>query len=125
MITFSTKGNFSNTTKFLKNASSGPRIDSFDKYGRQGVKALRSVTPKDSSKTADSWSYKIERKKGVTTIVWSNSHVVDGVNIAVILQHGHATRNGGWVEGIDYVNAAIRPIFEQITESAWKEVTKS
>lgn len=125
MITFSSKGSFSNTNKFFKNALAASKMDQLDRYGKQGVKALRAMTPKDSEKTADSWSYEIKRKNGTTTILWSNSHVVDGINIAVILQYGHGTRHGGWVEGRDYINSAIQPIFDEIAQSAWKEVTKS
>jgi len=125
MITFTNKGNFSDTNKFFKKALAVSKMDQLDKYGKQGIKALRAMTPKDSEKTADSWSYTIIRKKGNTTISWVNSHVVNGVNIAVILQYGHGTRHGGWVEGKDYINSAIQPIFDEIAQSAWKEVTKS
>ena len=125
MITFSCKGNFSKTSNFLENALRNSQIDQLEKYGQQGVKALSAATPEATGETANSWDYRIERKNGVATIIWFNNHVVNGVNIAVILQYGHGTRNGGWVEGRDYINPAIQPIFDEIAESAWKEVTKS
>jgi len=123
MITFTQKGDLSKTSKFLRDLK-GLHINDLDKYGQQGVIALSNNTPVDSGITADSWSYKIINDKGKTTISWFNSSKVDGVPIAIILQYGHATKNGGWVTGRDYINPAIRPIFDRIVESAWKEVTK-
>lgn len=95
-----------------------------DKYGKQGVSALSSATPVDSGLTANSWRYEIETKGDQTTIYWSNSNINKGVNIAVILQYGHGTRNGGYVVGRDYINPAMRPIFDSIANEAWKEVAK-
>ena len=123
MITFTQKGDLSKTSKFLRSLQ-GLQLSSLDTYGQQGVTALANNTPVDSGLTADSWSYKIIRAKGKTTISWFNSSKVDGVPIAVILQYGHATKNGGWIAGRDYINPAIRPIFDKIVDSAWKEVTK-
>lgn len=125
MISFTQKGNFSKTDKFFERMLEGFHLGELDKYGRQGVDALRNATPIESGETANSWSYDIEREDGVTKIVWSNSHVVDGCNIAVILQYGHGTRGGGWVEGQDYINDAIKPIFDEIARSAWEEVSKA
>lgn len=124
MITFSHKGNFVKTTKFLQRAKKGVRITSLDKYGRKGVAALASATPVDTGLTANSWYYKIEEKAGIVQISFCNSNIQNGVPIAIILQYGHGTRNGGWVEGRDYINPAIQPIFDEITKSAWEEVTK-
>ena len=124
MVTFKHKGNFVNTTKFLERAQKGVRIDSLKKYGREGVEALASATPVDTGLTAGSWYYKIEQKSGIVQISFCNSNIQNGVPIAIILQYGHGTRNGGWVEGRDYINPAIQPVFDDITNKAWREVTK-
>lgn len=96
----------------------------FEKYGKQGVAALASATPVDSGKTANSWSYKIENNRGSISISFFNSNIQNGVPIAIIIQYGHGTRNGGWVQGRDYINPAIQPIFDQMTKEIWREVTK-
>lgn len=124
MITFQQKGDFSKTTKFLERALEVAKIGELDKYGRAGVRALASSTPELSGQTARSWSYEIVRSNGSVEIVFKNSNVINGTNIAIILQYGHGTRNGGYVQGRDYINKAIQPIFDEIAESAWKEVTK-
>lgn len=123
MISFKSKGNFNKTEKFLKKSLGRDYLKVLDKYGRIGVDALSSATPIDSGLTAVSWSYEIVQNDDSISIVWNNSNVVSGVNIAVILQYGHATRNGGWVEGRDYINPALRTIFEELANAAWKEVT--
>ena len=99
-------------------------LGDLNKYGRQGVAALASATPIDSGETAESWYYEIENNKESATITFYNSNVQNGVPIAIILQYGHGTRNGGWVEGRDYINPAIQPIFDQIVDDAWREVNK-
>lgn len=124
MITFRHKGDFSKTSRFLEKAKNAIKIGELDRYGRAGVAALASATPEDTGLTAKSWSYKIERKRGSVSISFDNSNVNDGVQIAIILQYGHGTRNGGWVEGRDYINPAIQPIFDQLANDAWREVTK-
>ena len=124
MISFRQKGDFSKLTSFLERAKETVYLGDLNKYGRQGVAALASATPVDTGKTASSWSYKIENNNGLVSISFENSNVQDGVPIAIILQYGHGTRNGGWVEGRDYINPAIQPIFDQIVNDAWKEVTK-
>ena len=124
MITFRHKGDFSKLTNFLEKAKNVIRIGDLDKYGREGVAALESATPIDTGKTASSWYYKVENKDGSATISFYNSNIQNGVPIAIILQYGHGTRNGGWVEGRDYINPAVRPIFDKIADSAWREVTK-
>ena len=124
MITFRQKGDFSKLTRFLKRAKETVRLGDLDKYGRQGVAALSSATPIDSGLTAESWYYEIENKKGSATITFYNSNVQNGVPIAIVLQYGHGTRNGGWVQGRDYINPAIQPIFDEIVNEAWREVTK-
>ena len=124
MISFRQKGDFSKLTRFLERAKEAVKIGDLDKYGRQGVAALASATPIDSGETASSWYYEIENNKESATITFYNSNVQNGVPIAIILQYGHGTRNGGWVEGRDYINPAIQPIFDQIVDDAWREVNK-
>lgn len=121
-ITFTQKGNFSRTKTFLERAKSLAKISVLDKYGRMGVEALASATPKDSGETAASWSYKIEKDGSGLKIVWSNSHINDGVNIAVILQYGHGTGTGGYVAGIDYINPAVKPVFDKMASDLRKEL---
>ena len=125
MISFRQKGDFSNLTNFLERAKQTVRLSDLDKYGREGVAALASATPVDTGLTANSWYYKIENKAGSVTISFHNSNIQNGVPIAIILQYGHGTNNGGWVEGRDYINPAIRPIFDAISNNAWREVTKT
>ena len=124
MIKFRQKGDFSKLTRFLEKAKENVRIGDLDKYGREGVAALSSATPVDTGTTANSWYYKIENKSGSVKISFYNSNIQNGVPIAIILQYGHGTRNSGWVEGRDYINPAIQPIFDKITNDAWREVTK-
>ena len=124
MIEFRQKGDFSKLTRYLEKAKNVVRIGDLDRYGREGVAALASATPIDSGRTASSWYYKIEHKNGSATISFLNSNIQNGVPIAIILQYGHGTRNGGWVQGRDYINPAIQPIFDKIANDAWREVTK-
>ena len=124
MFRFRHKGDFSNTTKYLNKVKRLGILDILDKYGQAGVSALASATPVDSGATSSSWSYVIERSRGSLTISFHNSNINDGVPIAIILQYGHGTGTGGWVEGRDYINPAIQPVFDELAEAAWKEVTK-
>lgn len=124
MISFRHKGDLSMTTRYLDRVKGAFHRGFFDKYGREGVTALASATPVDSGKTADSWYYEIEQKGGSITITFKNSNINKGIPIAIILQYGHGTRNGGWVQGRDYINPAIQPIFDRIVQDAWREVTK-
>ena len=121
-ISFSSKGDFSKTIKFLNKVKNVKINNILSKYGKIGVNALSQATPKDSGITSRSWNYKIEVNNDNASIVWYNTNVVKGVNIAVILQYGHGTRNGGWVEGRDYINPAMKPIFDKIADQVWKEV---
>lgn len=123
MISVRHKGDYKNLTKFLEKAKRAAKVAVLDKYGQAGVEALASATPVDTGLTASSWSYKVETKGKSATISFHNSNIQNGVPIAIILQYGHATGNGGWVEGRDYINPAIQPIFDKIIEDAWKEVT--
>lgn len=124
MIKFRHKGDFSKANRFLEKAKSAVRLSEFDKYGREGVAALASATPVESGLTASSWYYEIERATDSIVINFKNSHVNKGVPIAIILQYGHGTGTGGWVQGRDYINPAIQPIFDNIANEAWREVTK-
>lgn len=124
MISFRQKGDFSKLTRYLERVKAAVKNSDLDKYGREGVAALASATPVDSGLTASSWYYEIERKNGSVVIRFCNSNIQNGVPIAIILQYGHGTGTGGWVQGRDYINPAIQPIFDEITERAWKEVTK-
>ena len=124
MIKFSQKGDFSKLTSFLEKAKEVVKLGDLDKYGKSGVKALESATPIESGLTASSWYYTIENKDGKATINFHNSNIQNGVPIAIILQYGHGTGTGGWVEGRDYINPAIQPLFDKIAEDAWKEVTR-
>ena len=108
----------------MEKVKASARLSILDKYGREGVAALASATPIDSGETANSWFYEISHDNGSATIAFCNSHINQGVPIAIILQYGHGTGTGGWVEGRDYINPAIQPIFDKIVEEAWREVTK-
>ena len=125
MISFRQKGDFSKLDRYLERAKEAAKIGVLDKYGREGVAALSSATPVESGKTASSWYYEIKRQNGIILIDFLNSNINKGVPIAIILQYGHGTSTGGWVQGKDYINPAIQPIFDKIAESAWKEVTNS
>lgn len=122
MITFRQKGDFSKLTRYLERVKEAVHIGDLDKYGRAGVAALASATPVDSGLTASSWYYEIENQNGSARITFLNSNIQNGVPIAIILQYGHGTGTGGWVEGRDYINPAIQPIFDEIAKKAWKEV---
>ena len=123
MIYPTSPGNFNKTTKFLEFLKRGDMYNNLDQYGRKGVDALASATPIDTGETAQSWGYNVGHKKGKVTISWFNTHKVNGVNIAVIIQYGHGTGTGGYVQGRDYINPAIRPIFDQILDDVWRQVT--
>lgn len=124
MITFRQKGDFSKTTQYFERLKEFMKLGILDKYGREGVEALSSATPVESGVTAASWYYEIEHSKDSAVISFSNSHVNQGVPIAIILQYGHGTGTGCWVQGRDYINPAIQPLFDKIAEEAWKEVTR-
>ena len=125
MISFRQKGDFSKLTRFLEKAKEAVKIGDLDRYGREGVAALASATPIDSGKTANSWYYEIKQGRESVSISFHNSNIQNGVPIAVILQYGHGTKNGGWVQGRDYINPSIQPVFDEIANNAWKEVTRT
>lgn len=124
MISFRQKGDFRKLTGYLERMREGLRIGILDRYGNEGVNALMAATPKDTGLTSESWRYRITQGNGSVTLTFDNTNIQNGVPIAIILQYGHATRNGGYVQGIDYINPAIRPIFERLAEEAWEEVKR-
>lgn len=124
MITFKSKGDYSKVTRYLERVNKAAKVSVLDKYGKEGVAALSSATPVDSGKTASSWGYEVTHEQGRATITFTNSNINRGVPVAIILQYGHGTGTGGWVQGRDYINPAIQPIFDKIVEDAWKEVAK-
>lgn len=123
-VTISSKGDFIKTKKYFGHLKQAIRVKDLDKYGKAGVAALASATPVDSGLAASSWYYEIERKSGSVRIIFLNSDIENGFPVAIMLQYGHGTGTGGWVEGRDYINPAIQPIFDKLADAAWKEVTK-
>lgn len=124
MIKVTHKGSFKHTEAFLKRMQERRQVEVLKKYGPIGVAALSAATPVESSLTANSWDYRVIDKPGYFSIVWTNSNIEDGVPIAIILQYGHGTGSGGYIPGRDYINPAIRPIFDQMTADMWKVVTQ-
>lgn len=124
MITITQKGSFKNTERYLSKLKQAQVFAVLSKYGSIGVAALSNATPVESGETAAAWTYTIVQRPGYYSIRWHNTHTHQGVPIAVLLQYGHGTGTGGYVQGRDYINPAIRPIFEQMANEAWKEVTK-
>ena len=125
MISFRQKGDFSKLTRYLERTKKKVYLKDLDRYGREGVAALASATPTDTGQTAASWTYKIVQNNGAVSIEFHNSNIQNGVPIAIILQLGHGTGTGGWVQGRDYINPAIQPIFDKIANDAWREVAKT
>lgn len=124
-IYFEGTGEFTKTSAWLNKIRSDYIYRTLRKYGDQGVSALQAATPRDSGETATSWYYEIKKDANSYSIIWGNKNVEDGIPIAVLIQHGHATRNGGWVPGRDYINPALRPIFDQIANDVWEAVRKA
>lgn len=125
MIRIKQTGDFSKFQKYLERAKEAVKLGDLDKYGREGVAALKAATPIDSGLTAESWEYDIVRSGNSVSIVFNNTNIQNGVPIAILLQYGHGTRNGGYVQGRDYINPALQPIFDKMADDAWKEVTKT
>ena len=124
MFTVKHKGDFSNIERFFNRVLKRNYLNILSDYARRGVEALRAATPVESGETADAWDYEIESADGVTTVWFTNSHQNDGVSVAVLLIYGHGTRNGGYVEGVDFVSPALAPIFYELADSMWKEATE-
>lgn len=123
MIVFKHKGSFKNFENFLNKA---PRIQYkqiLDTFGREGVNALAAATPVDTGETANSWGYELKISKGSSSIIWTNSNVMNGAPIAILIQYGHGTKGGGYVQGRDYINPALREVFDRFANQAWKEIT--
>jgi hypothetical protein len=125
MISFTAGGSTANTDRFLSAMIRGDLYSNLESFAQRGVDALRAATPVDSGLTAESWTFEIEEKSGSITIWWLNENVVNGFNVAIGLQYGHGTGTGGWVQGYDYINPALRPIFDEIADNVWKEVQKA
>lgn len=123
MIRIKQKGDFSKATRYFERVKAASRLKILHEYGRKGVAALKAATPVESGKTAESWYYEIVNANGRTSLEFKNSNVNQGVSIAIILQYGHGTGTGGWVQGRDYINPAIQPIFDELANKAWREVT--
>lgn len=123
MLVFESKGGFPKTEKFLNTLKGGTIFSTLESAGREGVVALSAATPKDSGLTADSWNFNIERSSGKTSIIWTNSNTAAGKPVAILLQYGHGTGTGGYVQGQDYINPALKPIFDRIANKVWKAVT--
>jgi hypothetical protein len=122
MLVISSSGSFKNTNSFLDSIIRGNLNSRLAGYAEEGVAALRAATPQDSGLTADSWGYEIVDEGGLVTIWWTNTNTINGFNVAIGLQYGHGTGNGGWVEGQDYMNPVLKPIFDKIATNVWKEV---
>lgn len=125
MVSFKHSGNFNNLERFLLKMSHSDRLLVLEQYGKRGVQALSSATPVDSGNTSSMWSYEIHNTSTSSKLVFTNSNMNKGVNIAILLQYGHGTRGGGYVQGRDYINPAIQPIFDQMANDLWKEVTRA
>lgn len=123
-VTVSSKGSSDSTEKWLASIASGSIFQALDRFGQQGVEALRAATPEDTTNTANCWEYEIVRDGKSYSIIWNNTNIQDGRPIAILLQYGHATRTGGYVEGRDYINPALKPIFDKMADQVWKEVAK-
>lgn len=124
MITFESKGSFEDTERWLKRMSKNDIFSSLDRYGAEGTAALESATPIDTRITAGSWSHEVLRDGKSWSIIWSNSNVVGDTPVVILLQYGHGTRTGGYVQGQDFINPALQPIFDKIATEVWKEVTR-
>ena len=122
IVSFHKSGDFKNTEKFFMGVSKRLYLAHLEKYAKKGLEALQNATPVDTGKTRDSWGYEIFFSNHGISITWTNSNVVDDVPIAIILQYGHATGNGGYVQGRDYINPALQPVFDEMAEDIWKEV---
>lgn len=125
MISFTSSGSFKNTDAFLQRMSKANVFESLERYGAEGVAALSRATPVDSGETAYAWGYEVKKSRGSYSIMWTNSHMAGTAPVAILLQYGHGTGTGGYVQGRDFINPAIKPIFDKIAENVWKVVTSA
>jgi hypothetical protein len=125
VISIESKGSFKNTESYLARAKRADAFNVLNQYGAMGVRALAAATPMDTGLSAQSWTYSVEKRRGRYTIVWKNTNVVNGTPVVILIQYGHGTGTGGWVQGRDFINPAMRPVFDQIADAVWREVTKS
>lgn len=125
MFGFKSKGSFSNLDRFLKSIKENDIYDSLESYARQGVAALESATPRATGVTANSWDYRVDYDKGVATVAWTNSNIVAGTPLVILLQYGHGTGTGGYVEGRDFINPSLAPVFDKLADDVWKAVTSA
>jgi hypothetical protein len=123
MIVVDSSGDFKKTEQFLSKMAKADFFNLLERYGQMGVDALADASPVDSGILANSWDYEVVRKRGEYAIIWHNTNIENGMPVAILVQYGHGTGTGGWVEGRDYINPAIRPIFDQITDEVWRQVT--
>lgn len=124
MISVSHKGDFNNLETLINRVLRRDYLNILAEYGRKGVEALRAATPVDTGLTRDSWEYEITANSKKTSIYWTNSNIQNGIPIAIILQYGHGTKNGGYVQGVDYINPALAPIFRQMANEAWRRIVE-
>lgn len=125
MIGYTTSGDTHSTEAFLARMTQGDLYSNVEALAQEGVNALRGATPQDTGLTADSWAYEVEIEGGSATIWWTNDNVNNGFNVAVGIQYGHGTGTGGWIQGYDFINPALRPVFDHIADAVWKEVQKA
>jgi hypothetical protein len=124
-ISVTSSGSFKNTESFISKLLKTDIMSALNRYGQTGVAALSSATPAETGRTANSWTYEVERHGSVYSITWLNTHIVEGVSVAILLQYGHGTGTGGYVRGRDYINPAIKPIFDKIADEVWRVVTSA
>ena len=124
IVSVTQKGNFKKSERFLRKVVGLHFENKLKHYGELGVQALKAATPKDTGTTAESWNYEIVYEDGRTVLYWRNENLSEGIPVVIILQYGHVTRNGGFVEGIDFINPALKPLFERMAKEAWKEVVR-
>lgn len=125
MISYTASGNTHNTDRFLASILHGDLYSGLEPLAQRGVDALRAATPRKTGATADSWTYEIEKSSAGATIWWKNTNTIGGFNVAIGLQYGHGTGTGGWIQGYDFINPALRPIFDEIADAVWKEVQQA
>lgn len=125
MFDIDSRGSDDKIRSFLSRMQVGSVFSSLESFGQRGLDALASATPVNSGLTADSWTYEVVSKGGKYTVIWHNTNVVDGLPVAILIQYGHGTKDGGWVEGQDYINPAIQPVFDRLADEVWREVTSA